>query len=141
VNDTGRDVPPGGDSCPGRGDFVFSLGLLVVLTGGAVIGLLIDGNRPKALRVGLATATYVTVLLAWHGVRASMRRSRSRVPFLIFVAAGCGAGLVSGLVRPDPDPAVVAAQVAGAGMLLGAFHWLALRAWRVYDRIVTSGRP
>jgi len=117
-------------------EFTVSLWLLALFTALAVAGLMLDGDRQTALRLGLAAALYFTVLLGWILVRGPRQNDPTPVPPAPFVASGCAAGLLSGLVRPGLDVAVVAVQMAGAGLLLGGVHWFAVRVWgRVSTRI------
>lgn len=63
-------------------EFGASIGLLSVLAAVAVAGVLLEGNRPKALRVGLASAAYLGALLLggfhWWAVR-TWRRVHERI--------------------------------------------------------------
>jgi Tfp pilus assembly protein PilF len=51
------------------------------------------------------------------------------VPAGLFVLAGSAAGLVSGVVRAETNAATIAVQTAGAGLLIGGLHALAVRTW------------
>jgi len=116
-----------------------SLALLAVLFTLVVTALVVEGNRSKAMRVGPAAAAYLSGLVVWGLSRRRVPDTANRVPVTPFILSGCGAGLVSGLARSDASLAVVVVQVAGAGPLLGGFHWFAIRMWRrVFERIVGS---
>ncbi len=86
-----------------------SLAVLGAIVAFALIGLAAVGNWPKVLRVAAAAATYALLLL-------SVCRGRSEPRPGAFLVAGAAAGAVSGLLRP--------------GLLLGPFHWWALRTWQ-----------
>lgn len=114
-----------------RTDFELSLSLLAFVVLVALAGLAIDGNWPKVLRVAAAFVGYGSVLST-----PGLRRGTPALP--VFVLAGAVAGLISGLVRPQPMPhSFVAAQVLASAAFLAPVHWLALRyARRVRARIV-----
>jgi hypothetical protein len=102
----------------------------------ALTGLAMDGNWPKVLRVAGAGGTYLITLLAIGTERAAPVRWR------VFFAAGLAAGVVSGLLRPAVDLAIVATGALGGGLLLGSVHWLALRSWRrLLPAPARDGRP
>jgi hypothetical protein len=100
-----------------------SLLLLGAVLAVALGGLMLAGNYLKVLRVALAAGAYVALLLA-------LTRGREGLSVWRFVAAGAVAGLVSGVARTSVSFAVVAAGIAGAGLLVGPLHWWALRTWR-----------
>lgn len=105
----------------GRPDFEVSVALLGVVVLFALSGLALEGNWPKLLRVGTAFAAYATAIMPGRRHGEPPRLSR-------FVLAGAAAGLISGLLRPQPMPPLfIAAQTIGAAALLGPAHWLALR--------------
>ena len=118
-HDTGTVV----EAVPLAGSLVI-LAAVVVL---ALVGLGLQGNWPKVLRVSLASVTYVTVVVL--GLRAQAP-TPAALPFLPFALAGAAAGLVSGLVRPTIDPGLVVASTVAAAVLLGGFHWFSLTTWR-----------
>lgn len=95
--------------------------------------LLLSGNWPKVIRVGLSSFAYLAILVGVSVVRRSARSGFEPVPLWPFVLAGAVAGFVSGVARVDPTLPVVAVQTAGAGLLLGGPHWLAVRRWRRVD--------
>lgn len=92
----------------------------------ALIGLALDGNWPKVLRVALAAGAYGSSL--W--LLAHRTAPGREVPYWPFGLAGSLAGLVSGLVRPAFQIELVLAGMLGAALLIGGVHWLALRAVR-----------
>ena len=100
--------------------------LLLFVTG----GLAFEGNWAKLLRVTTAFIGYASVLLILVGRGASPRLS-------VFILAGAAAGLISGLVRPEPMPLLfVATQCVACAALFAPAHWLGLR----YHRHLTSMR-
>jgi hypothetical protein len=107
-----------------RTDLELSLLLVGVVVLLALGGLASDANWPKLLRVATAFLGYATVLLT------TARRGES--PALpAFVLAGAAAGLLSGVVRPEPMPLVfVVVMTLASAALLGPVHWLALRHHR-----------
>jgi hypothetical protein len=120
-------------------EFVGSVVLLTLLPLTATIGLVLDSNWSKALRVGLSVASYLIVLVG--GVAIDRRRPEpSGAPAAwVFIMAGGVAGLVSGTARPDASIRLALVQTGGAAMLLGGFHWWAIRMWRrAYDRLVST---
>jgi hypothetical protein len=58
-----------------------SLGLLALPVAGAVLAMLLDGDRPKAMRAGLSAATYLAGLLGWGMARGREAAAR-RVPLV-----------------------------------------------------------
>jgi hypothetical protein len=82
----------------------------------AVIGLAIEGNGPKVLRVGAAAAVYACTLLA---LTRSVVPSR-QLGWWRFAAAGTAAGIISGLLRPEPGGATIAIDVLAAVVLATA---------------------
>jgi hypothetical protein len=107
-----------------RRDLLASVALLGVVVALALIGLALDGNWPKVIRVACAAATYVTILLAFAS------RGEGPARYWWFAAAGAAAGLVSGMLRPVPDLAPVLTGTVAAALLLGGVHWTAVRFWR-----------
>ncbi len=120
----------------GPPEFVGSLGLVAGLAVCVVVALIFDGNRPKALRVGLACAVYLATLVV-GGVARGRTATAPRTPSLWRHAlAGAAAGFVSGVVRSEVTIRIVLIQTLAAAMLLGSFHWWAARMWRrIYERI------
>lgn len=115
----------------GRSDLQLSLLLLSAVVVLALLGLAADANWPKIVRVASAFAAYCLLLYPYRDTKATPGVIR-------FMIAGAAAGLVSGLIRPEPMTVLfVGTQVAAGGFLLGPMHWLALR-WqqRVRSRIV-----
>jgi hypothetical protein len=104
-----------------------SLALLATIVVFALIGLATDRNWPKILRVSSAFVTYAAVLLTLLHYRRGAQAVVRAIPFAWFIGAGAAAGLVSGLVRPEVDVAVVVAGTIGAALLLAGVHCLALR--------------
>jgi hypothetical protein len=84
------------------------------------IGLATDGNWPKMLRVGVAVAGYVTMLLVTGARRQPFSPWR-------YVASALVGGALSGIVRPEIRPAFAVAQAVLAALLLGPAHWLLVR--------------
>lgn len=112
-----------------RRDLLLSLavlGLVVVL---AMLGLALNRNWPKLLRVGASFIAYCLVLLGCLRTRDTPAPAQRPVSVRGFVAAGAAAGIVSGIVRPRFDPGVLVAGTVAAAFLLGGLHYLALRAW------------
>lgn len=93
----------------------------------AIAGLAVEGNWPKIARVSTAFVTYLVVLLATRGARDG---EGENIPCRVFALAGAAAGVVSGLVRPQVQGAVVAAGGFAGALLLGGIHCFALRWWR-----------
>jgi hypothetical protein len=104
----------------------FTLMVLAAIVLFASIGLALDGNWPKLVRVTLAAVAYLGPLAAW----SSYPFPRDTPPWWLFAGAGGLAGLVSGLLQPVFSLAVILMQIAGASLLLGTVHWLALRYGR-----------
>jgi hypothetical protein len=117
----GRADPSAG-ARPDMLDLRLSLALLAAVLLIALVTLALQGTWPKVLRVAAAGTAYCAVLLA--AARGDPRR------YAPFAAAGAACGLVSGVVRPAVDPRVVAVQLVAGALLLGGFHWFALRTWR-----------
>lgn len=101
---------------PGLVPSLILLGAIVTL---ALLGLAWSGNWPKVLRVVLAAATYIALLLL-------LSRARS-LRLAAFMGAGAAAGAVSGMARPETTPALIAASAFGAALLIAPLHWWALR--------------
>jgi hypothetical protein len=132
----------GGWSRIGPIEFVGSLAILGHSIATATVFLVLDGNTSRALRVGLAGGGYLGLLtLGPLALRLSKGEARplesSRAPNLWwFFLAGAAAGLVSGIVRHDATLPLVLVLIAATALLLGGFHWWALRAWRrVYGKL------
>ena len=107
-------------------DTRFSLALLsfamVIVMGGL---LLIEGNYPKVLSVLTAFCGYGAVLIT------AQRHAGINLPTVIpFALAGAVAGVISGLVRPDPNLLVIVYGTLGAAFLVGPAHWLGVKSWR-----------
>jgi len=109
-----------------RGAVLQSLVLLGLVVGGALVGLGIQGNWPKVLRVLLAALAYGIIL--WQSVRRST--APGAAPYWNFVLAGAVAGAVSGLARSTTSVLLVLVQTVGAAFLLASVHWLGVRAWQ-----------
>ena len=88
----------------------------------ALIGLAVDGNWPKVLRVGAAGCTYAAIVLGLTHRRTSMGGS---VGWWRFALAGLAAGAASGLLRPEPSGFIIATDAAAA-TVVAAVHWLGL---------------
>jgi hypothetical protein len=104
----------------------FSLALLSFVMVIAVAGLLfVDGNYAKVLRVLTAFFGYGAVLIT------AQRHAGINLPTIVpFALAGAVAGVISGVVRPDPNLLVVVYGTLGAAFLLGPVHWLGVKYWR-----------
>ena len=102
--------------------FLASLALLAVIVAVALVGLATSGNWAKVFRVSAAAVTYSIVLLV-------IGRGSTAAPLGSFMSAGAAAGAVSGVARAATSPALVAASVLGATLLLAPLHWWALRTW------------
>ncbi len=109
-----------------RGAVLQSLLLLGAIVGCALVGLAIQGNWPKVLRVLLAALAYGTIL----GLSLRRATTAGGAPYGNFVVAGAVAGAVSGLVRPTTTLLLVLAQALSAAFLLASVHWLGVRAWQ-----------
>ena len=127
----------------GSAEFVGSLVLLALLVGAASVSLALDGNTLKARRVSLACGAYLLVLiLGPPALRLSRQETKSLHPpsapnLWWFNLAGGASGLVSGTVRHDATLPLMLVQTAAAALLIGSFHWWALRAWaRFRSRLV-----
>lgn len=101
----------------GRNRVRSSLVLLGAVLGIAVIGLAVDGNWPKVLRVAAASCGYAATLLVLTR-QSSMRWWR-------FAVAGLVAGMASGMLRPDPGALPIAVD-AIAATVVATVHWLGL---------------
>jgi hypothetical protein len=95
-----------------------SLLLLGAVVAVALIGLSIDGNWPKVLRVGAAAGTYAGMML----VLARSHAPGRAIEWWRFAAAGTAAGIVSGLLRPALGGATIAVD-AVAAVVLATVHW------------------
>lgn len=104
-----------------------SLALLAVIVAVALIGLATAGTWAKVFRVAAAAVTYSILLIV-------LGRGRAEVPLVRFIAAGAGAGAVSGVARAATWPTLLAASVLGAALLLAPLHWWALRTWLALGR-------
>ncbi|MES2521375.1 MAG: hypothetical protein V4617_01665 [Gemmatimonadota bacterium] len=115
-----------------RSDLELSLLFLAVVVALALTGLAFDSNWPKFLRVATAFVGYAVVLLI------ATRRS-ARPPLTAFVLAGAVAGLLSGLVRPEPMPMrFVLTLTLAAAALLGPAHFFGLKhAGRLRQRMLS----
>jgi hypothetical protein len=100
----------------------------------ATIGLAIDGNWAKVLRVLSALIGYLRVLVP---VRKQLSPP---VSLLRFMAAGAVAGAISGLIRPDDGIVLnrLIALTVGGAALLGPVHWLAVRQARGWYSRITN---
>ena len=87
----------------------------------AVIGLAVDGNWPKVLRVGAAAGAYACMLLALSRKHAPGRA----IEWWRFAAAGTAAGIVSGLLRPDPGITTIGIDAAAA-LVVASVHRVSL---------------
>jgi hypothetical protein len=72
---------------------------------------------------GDASVVYLGFLLVWSLRRTGRPDAPSWWPF----GAAGAAGFVSGVVRPVTTPLLALVQAAGAALLLGTVHWLAVR--------------
>ena len=102
----------------GRDRLRASLFLLAAVLGIALIGLAVDGNWPKVLRVAAAGAVYAVTLLV-------IARQRAALGWWGFALAGLAAGAASGWLRPDPGVLTLAID-AFAAMVVAMVHWLGL---------------
>jgi uncharacterized membrane protein (Fun14 family) len=128
------------DSTRGR-DLAASLCVLCLLIGFALSGLAWDENWRKFMRVLMAFAVYVIVLLSALGAYGLIRGRRARFPFWTFALAGAMAEISSGWLRPTATAKIDLSTALAAAFLIGGVHWLALRAWRpLYERIVRVER-
>jgi hypothetical protein len=109
-----------------RRDTLTSFALLGGVVAIALVGLGVDGNWPKVLRLTAAFAAYAGGLVGCQAWPA-LRRAPSIVPFVL---AGSGAGVVSGLARAQIDVPVLVAGTLAAALLLGPVHGLAVLTWR-----------
>jgi hypothetical protein len=107
------------------GDLLASIALLALAIAFVVVNLAADGNWAKLRRVSGAFLTYATVL-----VLLARGAGPAKPRYVAFGAAGACAGLVNSLLRHDANPAVAAVSVAGAALLIGGVHWLAVTRWR-----------
>lgn len=110
-------------------DLLRSLFLVATVVTIALVGLALDGNWPKVLRVTLSAACYVAVLLALRS-RARRHDPSPKLGYGAFVIAGLAAGAVSGLVREDVQAGVFVAGALGTGVFISAVHWTAVSRWR-----------
>ncbi|MDF2696608.1 MAG: hypothetical protein K0S65_4991, partial [Labilithrix sp.] len=94
-----------------------SLLLLGAVLAIALIGLAVDGNGPKVLRVAAAGCAYAATLLVLtrHGSAGWWR----------FALAGLVAGMASGVFRADPGALTIAVD-AIAATVVATVHWLGL---------------
>jgi hypothetical protein len=125
-----------GDGDGSLRDLRLSLAALAAVVVCALIGLSLDGNWPKVLRVSLSFAAYAAVLVGavvWSC--APRQRAATGAPLRWFLAAGAAAGGISGLLQPVFDVDVLIVGASGAAVLFGTMHWLALRYWRVFLKI------
>jgi hypothetical protein len=111
-------------------DLRLSVGVLAVVVLIALVGLSIEGNWLKVLRVAHAFAGYALVLLTLLHIRADRVAAGRTLPFAWFAAAGLAAGLLSGIIRPEFKPNVLIAGTLGSALLLASMHWLAVNYWR-----------
>ena len=111
-------------------DLLLSLVLITVVVVFALVGLAIDRNWPKLLRVSLSYATYAGMLLALVRAHSASLGGSKSVPYAWFVSAGALAGVVSGIVRADFRIDVLVAGTIAAAVLLAGVHCFALRHWR-----------
>ena len=119
-----------------RKDVLVSLGILSLVIAFALTGLALDGNWPKVARVAAAYVSYSSVLLIF------LRVDRDQTPRITwFVVAGAIAGLVSGLVRPNINIALIAAQMIAGAVLLAGAHWVAISRWRTLRQRIVSPTP
>lgn len=106
-----------------------SLAIIGVLVGLAAVGLVMERNWPKLVRVILAASVYAIILL---GSVRSGRQGAGRnggLPFWPFALAGAAAGLIGSLINPQRSVRLTAAGIVLGAFLLGGFHWLAVRLW------------
>jgi hypothetical protein len=103
-----------------RASLIF-LGLAAAL---ALVGLALEGNWPKFVRVAAASVIYLGIVGTWWG---RSTRAPSPIPRWPFCLAGAAAGLVSGLLQPTVTLRLVVVQVAAAVLLIGTVHWAAVR--------------
>ena len=101
----------------GRNRVRSSLLLLGAVLGIALIGLAVDGNWPKVLRVAAASCGYAATLLflTRHAATGWWR----------FAVAGLVAGAASGILRLDPGALTIAVD-AIAATAVATVHWLGL---------------
>jgi hypothetical protein len=95
-----------------------SLLLLGAVVTVAVIGLAIEGNWPKVLRVAAAAGAYAGMMLTLTRSHASGRA----IAWWRFGAAGMAAGIVSGLLRPDLGGTTIVIDGVAA-VVLATVHW------------------
>jgi hypothetical protein len=119
----GRLVPPAAR------ELRASLFLLGAVFAFALVGLVLQENWPKLLRVGAAAAAYLgTVPLLAR--RWWQPHVATACPYRVFAVAGAVAGALGSLLRPAPALLVGAIGTVGGALLFGGFHYLGLRAAR-----------
>jgi hypothetical protein len=123
-------------------ELIVSVGLLSGIVMIADLVLALQGNWPKIIRVTLAAAAYVGILGFLLKGMGRLGAPPARLPLWVFLAAGAMAGLMSGIVRPDINSAVVIASTILTPTLIGSFHWFALqRVGWLRDRITRRTAP
>lgn len=124
-----------------RRDLKLSLCLLGCIILLALSRIALQANWIKCLRVLLAFSVYSLVLIALQ-LKRSKRDSRAGVPlpFWHFALAAATAEFFSGWLRPDARPDTELLMIPTAALLVGGFHWLALKSWRPLRERIVKGR-
>ena len=121
-------------------DLRVSLAILAGIWIFAVIGLVIQDNLPKVVRVTAAIAAYIgiSLLLANQWWRDDERSC----PYPVLGVAGAVAGLLGSTVRPAMPPlSVIAIGIVAMSVVFAGIHWLALRSLARARERHSAGAP
>ena len=110
-------------------ELLVSILLLTLVTMIADFGLAFQGDWPRIVRVTLSAASYVAVLgVVLRGI-GRLGAPAARIPYWPFALAGTAAGVIGALLPPSDRALLSLAGVVLAALILGGFHWLAIRSW------------
>ena len=121
-------------------ELIISIGILTAVVCVADVGLAIQGNWAKIVRVTLGAASYVAILGSVLKLTGRFGAPAGRLPLWAFLVAGLCAGLVAGLAGSEAALSLALASVVVTPVLLAAVHWVIVQRWAWIRRRLAS-RP
>ena len=138
MTDNIEATPSRFSAAPARRDLFVSVALLGLIVAMALGRIALDGNWQKVLRISLAFLIYSTALMLLVRLAAKAAVERFGMPFCLFAVAAGAAELASGWLRPDWRVSDTLFMPLAAALLIGGFHWLALRTWRPLRQLISA---